>query len=377
MTPHRAIFVLLIVLAVLDDAALAWRSHHALPAGASLELPVFPYANGWLGADDAFSVPLAPDKSLWLFGDTYVGSSDTKLRSQATTMIHNSIGISTCRPGKGCSMRYYWAGAGSAKPRSFFDSGRDDLWYWPLDGYREGDKLFLPLLVVRERPGSHLGDAFGWIIAGTRWAEVTNLSAPPERWKISVRDLTNAKLWPGASVVPYGKYLLLYTEVSEGEGKGYMTVLRVARDRLADPAARWEYIGEDGKWHAAPPHGDARDVIDQPISEMSVRYHPAEREWVAISPGPEFPSPRIVARTAASPLGPWSPPKTIFEFPEMKPGTPGYDKDTFCYATKEHVEFEQDSKMVVTYACYSFSTPKAKENMGIYRPQVVVLDVPK
>jgi len=372
-----AIVAAVVILNACAGIARDRRSGKSKEASAPMLLPVFPYADGWLGADDAFSVPLAPGKSLWLFGDTFVGGPATTLRSDAKTMIHNSIGLSTCRAGQGCTMQYFWRDRDTSQPRAFFETGSEGSWYWPLDGYRRGDTLYLPLLVVHNRPGAHLGDAFGFVIDGTRWAKVTNLSAPPDRWKISVRELTKADLWVGASAVPDGKFLLLYTEVSEGEGKGYMTVLRVRRDRLDNPAASWEYLRQDGRWRRGTPQGDARKVIDQPISEMSVRYHAAEKEWVAISPGPEFPSPRIVARTATSPIGPWSEAKPVFEFPEMKPATPGYDKDTFCYATKEHVEFERDGKMVLTYACYSFSTEKAKKNMGIYRPQVIVLDVPR
>lgn len=345
-------------------------------AETSISIPLFPYSQGWLGADDAYSIPLAPGKSVWLFGDTFVGSPKTTLRSKATTMIHNSVGISTCGPGKKCTMQYFWRNRETAKPRSFFDTGQDDVWYWPLDGYLHDKALYISFLIVFNRPGAQLGDAFGFVIGGTKWAKVTNLADPPERWKISFRDMTHADLWPGVSLIPDGNFLLLYTQVSEGEGKGYMTVLRVPREKLEDPPASWEYLARDGEWHPGTPHGDAMNVIDQPISEMSVRYHPAQKEWVAISPGPEFPSPHIVARIADSPIGPWSKPKTIFTFPEMRPSTPGYDKDTFCYATKEHVEFETDFRMVLTYACYSFSTPKAKENMSIYRPQVVVVDVP-
>ncbi|MGH9529142.1 MAG: hypothetical protein ACRD2S_04400, partial [Terriglobales bacterium] len=52
-------------------------------ANQSRPMPDFSYTDGWLGADDAYSIPLASSKSLWLFGDTFVGNSDTKLRSQA------------------------------------------------------------------------------------------------------------------------------------------------------------------------------------------------------------------------------------------------------------------------------------------------------
>jgi len=60
----------------------------------------------------------------------------------------------------------------------------------------------------------------------------------------------------------------------------------------------------------------------------------------------------------------------------MKPSNPIYDKDTFCYATKEHTEFE-DGNVVMTYACNSGVIAKVMNTLELYRPQVVVLDVPK
>jgi hypothetical protein len=117
-------------------------------------------------------------------------------------------------------------------------------------------------------------------------------------------------------------------------------------------------------------------VIDQAISEMSVRFHPAINQWIALSIGPEFPSPRVVFRLADSSIGPWSSPQTLFQFPEVKANAPGFDKDTFCYAVKEHTEFTA-SKIALTYACNTMVVAKVMANMQIYRPRVVVLDLPK
>jgi hypothetical protein len=240
--------------------------------------------------------------------------------------------------------------------------------------------------MVRPRAGAGPNDPFGFEITGTTWARVTNLAAPPAQWHIATIPLTHGNLWAGVSIVPYGKFLLLYSQVNEGGGNGYMIVLRVPVGKIDAPATHWEYYGSDRKWrpltphpdplHMDPLHGpDPLHVIDQAISEMTVRYHAAAREWVAISPGPEPLSRRIVARVANSPVGPWSPPVTVFQFPEMNPENPLHDKDTFCYATKEHVEFS-DSQLVLTYACNS-SLAKTLKNMKIYRPQVVVTNLPK
>jgi len=108
-----------------------------------LPLPAFSYTQGWLGADDAYSVSVAKNTSVWLFGDTFAGNKDTKLLSKATTMVRNSVGVSICKSGAQCTMQYYWQKPYSAKPRSFFDTGTDALWYWPLDGYFDGKSLYV------------------------------------------------------------------------------------------------------------------------------------------------------------------------------------------------------------------------------------------
>jgi hypothetical protein len=43
---------------------------------------------------------------------------------------------------------------------------------------------------------------------------------------------------------------------------------------------------------------------------------------------------------------------------------------------KEHLEFG-DAKLVLTYACNSMVLSKTVANMDIYRPTVVILDLPK
>ena len=361
---------------VLLSATLQGQVPSSDKMDAARSVPDFPYSQGWLGADDAYSIPISPNRSLWLFGDTFVGTPKTQLRNQSKTMVRNSVGISDCRPGHGCTIRYFWNKPNDPKPRSFFDTGSDDLWYWPLDAYLSGDTLCVSLLAVRNKPGSTSEDAFGFEIAGTKLATISNAHDSPPKWRIRVSDLSDSRLWLGVSIVPEHNELIWYTQVSEGEGHGFMTAVRVARDKVGELPNTWEHLNQNGQWVSGLPGSDAAHVIDQAISEMSVRYHPSIKKWIALSTGPEFPSPRAVIREADSPIGPWSKPQTIFEFPEMKSANPGYDKDTFCYAVKEHIEFADD-KIVLTYACNSMVIKKTMDNMLIYRPKVVVLDVPK
>ena len=339
-------------------------------------LPTFPYAQGWLGADDAYSIPLDGNRSIWLFGDTFVADSTATLRSQEKTMVHNSIGISTCRESSQCAMQYFWRKRRDpSRARGFFDTGVDNEWYWPLDGYRDGDVLYVSLLIVRTRPGAAASDAMGFEVLGTRWATVSNLSAPPLTWKITITPMTDRTLLPGITVFRDGKFLIFYAQAVKQQGQGYTVALRVPLDKLRAPAANWQYLANDRTWRAGNPQNDALHVLDQAVSEMSVRYHPALKKWVAITPSPGQLSNTIAARTADSPVGLWSAPQPVFRFPEMTPGNPLYDKDTFCYATKEHIEFGDES-LVVTYACNSFVYQKVINNMNIYRPRIVTLHLP-
>ena len=339
-------------------------------------LPSFPYSEGWLGADDAYSIPLSPTKSVWLFGDTFVADPGTTLRTKAKSMPRNTVGISTCEPSQDCTIKYYWNDPKAEKPRSFFDTGKEDVWYWPFDGFYDGHALYLTAMIVRNKKGAGPEDPFGFEIAGTQWFTVHNPLDTPDKWKFDSSKLTGEELWVGSSTFTDGDFVYFYSQVPAGEGKGYMTVVRRAKTKLADASAGWEYLGSHNQWHEGLPKSGFARVIDQAISEMSVRYHPSVKKWVAISGGPEFPTNYIAVRTADSPIGPWSSPAKVFEFPEMSPKNAGYDKDTFCYATKEHTEFG-NTKLVITYACNSFKLQKVIDNMSLYKPQVVVVDIPK
>jgi len=66
----------------------------------------FPYQQGWLGADGAYSIPIGTGQSLWILADTFVGPASATSRTQANGLIHNSIAISNCT-GSNCSFQYY------------------------------------------------------------------------------------------------------------------------------------------------------------------------------------------------------------------------------------------------------------------------------
>jgi hypothetical protein len=155
-----------------------------------------------------------------------------------------------------------------------------------------------------------------------------------------------------------------------------MTLARIPIAQLDRPRESIEYQANDGAWKPGGGWQDARIIIDRGATEMSVRYHSSINKWVAVQNGPQLFSHEIIIRKAPTLEGPWSEPEPIYSFPEMKKSNPRYDRDTFCYAAKEHAEFASASgSTVVTYACNSLEVRKQIENMTIYRPQAFELDL--
>ena len=92
---------------------------------------------------------------------------------------------------------------------------------------------------------------------------------------------------------------------------------------------------------------------------------------------PDFGSDKIILRNAPRLTGPWTEGKAIYQIPDMQPNAPAFDRDTICYAGKEHPEFEPPGKLLLTYVCNTLSVPKLVNNLTIYFPKAVIVPMPK
>jgi hypothetical protein len=96
VSAHRpVIFLYLAFVSIVACAALA-NTTSAAPNEAQAPScdPVFPYKEGWLGGDAAFSILLPDGRSLWLFGDSFVGSANQTNRP-GSKMVRNAHGQKT------------------------------------------------------------------------------------------------------------------------------------------------------------------------------------------------------------------------------------------------------------------------------------------
>jgi hypothetical protein len=60
----------------------------------------------------------------------------------------------------------------------------------------------------------------------------------------------------------------------------------------------------------------------------------------------------------------------------MQASDASYTPNVFCYAAKEHVEFETTGQIFFTYACNSTVESDVTNNMNLYHPVVITQALP-
>jgi Domain of unknown function (DUF4185) len=328
---------------------------------------------GWEGADAAYSIPLHDGRDVWIFGDTLYGK-ERVIAGHDPQQVHNSLGISTCDATGKWRLQYVVKHDKAGHAESYFSPSDSQHWYWALDGFKSNGDLWVTLLCIR-----HAAKPSPWAMdfetCGSDLARVSHLDRDPQDWDVKISPLVadGVKSYPSATTVVSGKYAYLFSLYETGSRP--LQATRIPLSGLNDPKAHLEYLAEDGTWKPGFDPTKAKAVMKNGITELSIRYHPERKQWVAVMFEPAGFSSKVLLRTAPELIGPWTEGDVIYQVPEMQPG-PGYDKNTFCYAAKEHPEFEAGD-LLFTYVCNTMDVPSLVTNQKIYFPQVVRMPMPE
>lgn len=336
--------------------------------------PEFPYKQQWMGADAAYSIPLGDGRDVWIFGDTLYGDRRV-VTGDDPRMVHNSIGVSTCN-GSHWNVHYALRHDAKREPTSFFAPKTGPTYYWALAGARDGQDLWISLLCVRNSPKKPDAGALGFETCGTDLARVETSSAAPEKWKVSYFPLVPESVHanPSASALIRNGYLYFYTLYEKGSRPTILVRLKLSD--MQDPKNALEYLASDGHWQKGLEPEKAKIVMQHGASEMSVNYHPELKKWVAVLVDPTMFSDKVLLRTSPSMEGPWTDGEVIYRIPEMQKNSSQYDPDTFCYAGKEHPEFERGD-LVFTYVCNTMKPKKLETKPEIYHPIAIRMKMPE
>jgi hypothetical protein len=367
--PKLALRFAVLMLAFMPASAQAHMRHFNCTPQFPLQLG---QTNGWLGADAAYSIPRRDGRDVWVFGDTLHGKKRV-VNDKAPRMVRNSLGISTCKGGQ-WHIHYVIRKNAQGEPRSFFAPQHPHTWFRALDGFLARHDLWVTLLCVQNEENAK-SNALGFGFCGAEPARISNLGPDPQKWTIRYVPLVpnGTDAYPSDTALLHGRYAYIFAQWNQGTRP--LLATRIPLSGLSDPAAHLQYLANSGQWKTGFDPANAKPVMKRGISELSIRYHPRLKRWLAVMFSPEGFSSKIILRTAPSFLGPWSPGQVIYNVPTMHPGNPGYSRSTFCYAGKEHPEFEHGAP-VFTYVCNTMSVSSLATNLNIYFPKVVRMSMP-
>jgi hypothetical protein len=360
---HTTAFALLLLAPAADPPPVQSQPAPELSA-------LFERTDGWVGGDGAYSVALSPQRSVWLFGDTWVGAIRDGKRS-GSTIVNNTAAVMDGR-GAGAKMDFAVRRGADGKPAALLTPADGRGWFWPQAGASHGGKLYLFLAQIEKAGG---GGVFGFRQVGQWLGIVANPNDPPTDWRVEQKQLPCVEFSPrrsltfGAAALVDGDHLYVYGVDEDPRAKlggKKMVVARVPLDAITDFAA-WRFF-RDGRWDAD--WKSATPLAGGFASEGSVTPLGPGR-YVAVYTQLGL-SDRIVARTAPAPWGPWSEPVELYRCPEM-----ARDKKLFCYAAKAHPFLAAgDNELVVSYCVNSFDFWQVVREAGLYWPRFVRVTLP-
>jgi hypothetical protein len=342
-------------------------------------LPIFPDKDGWYGGDGAYSIKLDGDRTLWLFGDTFVAHEEgRKDRIDMDAVLGTTLAISTCSVNNEFKIKYYL----KKKNEKFMSSFGENEWLWPQDPFMVNDVLYIPLIAVTATDKK--GELFNFKITGHKLARIKDFTAAdPNKWSLDYIDLTPAipreiSAFATTSVV-HDNYVYFYPFCAYS--KDAVNVLgnilaRIPVSKLDNPTGAIEYFTKEGTWQNNLNPARVKVVLDAGVSELSVRYHAADKKWIAVYLTTQNKGNQFLYQIADELEGPWTEPRALsVTIPEVDSQSPQYDKNNFCYAGKEHIEFARKKNLVVTYVCNSVEdfekkTSFLRRNLFLYRPVV-------
>jgi hypothetical protein len=342
-------------------------------------LPSFPDKDGWYGGDGAYSIRLDEKRVLWLFGDTFVSHEEGRQdRMDMKVVLGTTLAISTCTTDNEFKIQYHL----KKKNGEFRSSFGEKDWLWPQDPFMVDHMLYVPLISVKANP--EIKGPFKFEIVGHKIARIKNFEgADPNQWIIDYMDLTpgipkGIRAFATTSAVyrDYVYYYPLYSATKDGLSVFGNILARIPTNKLDNPAQGIKYLTKDGQWEKELDPAKVKIVIGAAVSELSVRYHPDDRKWIAVYMSIRNNGDQMLYQAADAPEGPWTEPKVLIgSIPEVDPKSLRYDKNNFCYAGKEHLEFAQGRNLVVTYVCNSYedferNTSFIRKNLFLYRPIV-------
>ncbi|MFA5419546.1 MAG: hypothetical protein WC341_13935 [Bacteroidales bacterium] len=301
---------------------------------------------GWVAGDATYSIALPDGRTLWLFGDSFIGTvnADSSLAPGAQ-MIRN---CAVLQDGDQMTARYQGT---FQNPVDFVLSENSGTWLWPEHGLVENNTL--KILYSEFGPN---GDTSGWNFEFRETYLV--LFTYPEIELIGQILLPyydqNGVMY-GDRLMPVGNYTYIYGRKEE---TGNIPYIHLARVETGNIQGNWEfYTGSDWSSDAT----NSQRLSDHAVSQQfGVFEH--QGKWVMITQEIWLGS-KIYSMVAEAPQGPWTNLTILYDTPRPYP-------TQFTYNAYPHPQFDTDNQLLVSYNSNG-SFWDIFSNVELYRPSFI------
>lgn len=347
-------YLLLSVLIIMCKSGSPQRNETAFRSvteDTAFEKLFLPDSIGFAGGDGVYSQLLPDGRTVWIFGDTFIGNlAPGNTRHKTTPLyIRNSFVVfdgqtrHTLQQGKPEEFKSMMI------PPEVKDgsSGQTELehWYWPGDALVEEGKLY----VFNSRFSQIDTGMWDFQFEGTD-VVVFELPEIQELRTISLGNFDDIHF--GHAICETDSFTYIY-----GLKDGFA---HAARARAGNILGKWQYYtGQD--W--SDEFADARPMVDFSGSEQFSIF-PIRKKFIMIMQEGHL-GRQIFAYTADSPVGPWSAGKLLYVTP--LPDT----SNLFTYNALAHPQFLEDSCLLISYNTNSTRLEDHFADALIYRPRFI------
>jgi hypothetical protein len=322
----------------------------ALPSEAVAPDPYFNglftrYDGGWTGGDGTYSVQLPDERTLWMFGDSFVGRvAPDRSRSKHSPLINNCFVVQQ----NGDLVTLH--GGSSETPRALVAPPDADSFYWPGDGTVANGRL----QVFFNRFRRSAENPWQWQWLGT---DVFDFRLPDIQRVARFGVEAANRVMYGSAIFEDGQNVYVYGT----EDLKQVKHLHVARFPVGGLEQPWQYFTGSGWSSEAEKSARLLSGIANQFSVVAFG-----RRYLLITTDNRSPfSPTILAYVAPAPTGPWKPGVRLYDPPEAA-------GDVVAYNALAHPQFSSDGRLLVSYNLnHAVDFEALYRDADLYRPRFI------
>lgn len=308
------------------------------------------YGDGFTGGDGTYSVELPDGRSVWIFGDTFLGEVTPELTREKTSpmyirncfVIQDGDKITTLHQGKPEEFKSMMIPPEVTE--SDFEVSELDVWYWPGDGYVDDSGLN----VFVSKFGKTGEGMWDFEFRGTALVKY-ELPGLVEKEIVEIPYSEEKDIHYGHAVCETDDFIYVY-------GLGEKSI-HVARGKRMEDT--WQfYNGEI--WTSNPEETGSMLNIDGSEQFSIFQW---DDKYVLITQLGGF-SVEVHSFISDTPFGPWENETLIYETP-----IPYDSLELFTYNAVAHPQFTENDELLISYNTNSMVLADHFVNAGIYRPR--------